>query len=601
MEEDIKLEFVELDDQGCIVYENGLHKTTDNIDNIENAGIVLPNGYMALELSEHNYNKYYYTEPKEEQEGAKYKDLDIFNRIINNYEDICWTGIANGGRIIFKVPENITLKSGTYTTVGGFKALFYVDCELPIGIRHSGSNNEVKYRELEDNFTEEFKKIIIKTPELPAYCYPLLKYNEDISFITNKAYVNAARKQLSGFLKYILFEYPDSFGVKIDYYDKYNKTKKILVNGVAYKALRFINKVFLYEVLGEKDYGYLLKDSCSKNGTSFELVSFSEVVEEQIDYLWYPYIPLGSIVLLAGDPGIGKSYLALKIASIITNGSKFPFDQGKSVSLNKSDIILLNGEDGKGTTIKSRLSKLGADTSKVWFLNESSQQFKIDEIDTIERVLYEKRPKLVIIDPITQYLPAKVSMDRANEVRNILSPIADLAGRYKCTFLIIAHKNKNIKTDGLYRVLGSVDFVGICRSMLTASKVEGITYLKQEKNSISEFGKPIEYSISEDGLEFIKQADLNSSEVENDQPIEEAKHFLLEQLKNGEVAAQDIRGLAYSEGISKSTLDRAKKKLGIKSVQKITDNGEKYWVWSYNTQSKSDLEDEVTNKGRMLI
>ncbi len=38
--------------------------------------------------------------------------------------------------------------------------------------------------------------------------------------------------------------------------------------------------------------------------------SMAEVEEENIDWLWYPYLARGELTILEGDPGLGKSYLA---------------------------------------------------------------------------------------------------------------------------------------------------------------------------------------------------------------------------------------------------------------------------------------------------
>ena len=44
------------------------------------------------------------------------------------------------------------------------------------------------------------------------------------------------------------------------------------------------------------------------------LMSMAEVEKETVEWLWYPYIPYGKITIIQGNPGDGKTNLALKIA-----------------------------------------------------------------------------------------------------------------------------------------------------------------------------------------------------------------------------------------------------------------------------------------------
>ena len=572
------MQFIEIKDDQPVLNEDGNYKYIENVEEEDTVAIEVPENYVALKFSTYNCST-------SKNGSISYKDFDIGEFIIkreysSTRKSMYFTAIrANkedkGIIMMFKKPQNVKIESGIFLTSGGFRVQFITKKELAL-VKVKGLGNAANFKN-DKPFTENFKIAAENIIELPEYCYPIYD-SVVINFIDGK--IGTLKNQLKKFLSYVIYEYPE---------------KKNDLNLVTYKSIKFINDMFLKSSLGfdEIDQYYEETLKCDAPTKSFELVSFQDIPEEQIEYLWYPYIPLGTITLLVGDPGIGKSYIALKLASIISKGEKFPFDfNNKSIELQPSNVIVQNGEDSKTTTIRYRLSKLEADISKIWFIKEKDLAFKLDNIDTLEKYLYEKHPKLIVIDPITQFLPQKISMDRANEVRTSLSPLAELAARYKCTFLLIAHKNKNTKTDGIYRVLGSIDFVGICRSMLTATKIDGKTYLKQEKNSTGEFGKTIEYEINEDGLTFIKQVDNTVNNYEILKPIEEAKQFILEQLKNGEVSSSDIRNLAYSEGISKNTLDRAKKELGVGSQKRVSEDGTVYWVWKINMETTSVINNE---------
>lgn len=50
----------------------------------------------------------------------------------------------------------------------------------------------------------------------------------------------------------------------------------------------------------------------------------SEVELQNVDWLWYPYIAFGKITIIQGDPGEGKTTLALRLAAACSNGTALP-------------------------------------------------------------------------------------------------------------------------------------------------------------------------------------------------------------------------------------------------------------------------------------
>lgn len=89
---------------------------------------------------------------------------------------------------------------------------------------------------------------------------------------------------------------------------------------------------------------------------------YANVRTEPVEWLWYPYIPLGKLTVLQGDPGEGKSTFALNVVARITTGQPMPDGvptKGKSVAIYQC------AEDGIADTIKPRLQQAGADCERV--------------------------------------------------------------------------------------------------------------------------------------------------------------------------------------------------------------------------------------------
>ena len=55
-----------------------------------------------------------------------------------------------------------------------------------------------------------------------------------------------------------------------------------------------------------------------------QVMKMSEVEETVVQWLWYPFIPFGKVTLIQGNPGKGKTWLAMAIAAYCTNGKELP-------------------------------------------------------------------------------------------------------------------------------------------------------------------------------------------------------------------------------------------------------------------------------------
>ena len=58
--------------------------------------------------------------------------------------------------------------------------------------------------------------------------------------------------------------------------------------------------------------------------TPLKLISMSEINAEEVQWLWYPYIPLGKLTILQGDPGEGKTSFILAVIAALTRGDPLP-------------------------------------------------------------------------------------------------------------------------------------------------------------------------------------------------------------------------------------------------------------------------------------
>ena len=206
------------------------------------------------------------------------------------------------------------------------------------------------------------------------------------------------------------------------------------------------------------------------------VMKMSDVEEKVVQWLWYPFIPFGKVTLIQGNPGKGKTWLAMALAAYCTNRKELP----NVLPIEPFNVLYQTAEDGIGDTIKPRLAKCGADMTRVRFINEEEQQLSMTD-ERIEKAIRQNNVKLMIMDPIQAYLGANVDMNRANEIRPLFRNLSNIAERTGCAIVLIGHLNKSSGSQSDYRTLGSVDIAAAVRSILFVER------LKKRRIRISEW------------------------------------------------------------------------------------------------------------------
>lgn len=317
----------------------------------------------------------------------------------------------------------------------------------------------------------------------------------------------------------------------------------------------------------------------------FKLVSFNDIEEESIEWLWYPYFPLGKISFIAGDPGVGKSFVSVFLASIVSKGEKFPFSDNNTPI---GKVIIQNAEDGKGDTIKKRLRILQANYENTYLIDlkeeyQDKQDLLLTDIKDLDKLFDELKPKLVIFDPITIFL-GDIDMNSATKVRPVLRPIGKLAEKYNCAIIFIIHRNKGTQGGNqLHKLLGSVDFGGIARSVVSIgeNKNKSEVLFMHTKSNLSEKGTTLAFTISDTikwlGTRDYLQDDDLLNEIEGKVTSRDiARNFIIDYLQeNGKSKYEDILLNSKLLDISEATLERARNDLKEEKVIDKENDGHK--------------------------
>ena len=331
-----------------------------------------------------------------------------------------------------------------------------------------------------------------------------------------------------------------------------------------------------------------------------KLINMETVEVEQIEWLFYPFIPYGKVTIIQGDPGEGKPTMVHQIIAKLTKGEEIlPRQENTAeakdgvetaadsdMKLSESpiepvNVIYQTAEDGLGDTIKPRLLAAGADCSRVLVIDDREQPLTMLDI-RLEEAIVQTKARLVVLDPIQGFLGAEVDMHRANEIRPLMKRVAVLAEKYHCAIILIGHMNKNSNGKSSYRGLGSIDFQAAARSVLIVGRIKDepeIRVVCHVKSSLAPEGKSIAFRLDkETGFEWIGEYDISADDLlsgdSRGQKSRKAKEFLLEILANGGMAQRKIEEEAEKRGIKKKTLRNAKLELEIDSVKRGNQ-----WFW----------------------
>ena len=317
-----------------------------------------------------------------------------------------------------------------------------------------------------------------------------------------------------------------------------------------------------------------------KKQPELKLISLEDVVVEPVRWLWYPYIPLGKLSILHGDPGEGKTTLALWIAAACSRGLALPGGEtGEPLT-----VLYQTAEDGLGDTIKPRLLESQADLHHIYTIDETD--FPLSMLDhRIGEAIRDTQAQLMILDPLQAYLGEKVDMNRANEVRTVMKGLTQVANQTGCAIVLVGHLNKSQTANSAQRGLGSMDFRAAARSVLLVGRLKNdrdVRVMVHDKSSLAPEGNSRAFSLEngtlhwQEGYENLTADELLGGAARGNK-VALAEDLIRKQLAGGHpVLANEIYQIAKDAGISRRTVEMAKRNMPDVTARKLRN----CWAWS---------------------
>jgi hypothetical protein len=338
-----------------------------------------------------------------------------------------------------------------------------------------------------------------------------------------------------------------------------------------------------------------------------EMICVADVEKKKVDWLWDLVLARGKVTILVGDPGGGKSQIAVYAAGRISRGDEW-IDGDRA---QRGHVIVLAAEDAIDDTIRPRLEATGADIDHVHVVGMVTDQDGNRRLFNLRTDLNKLRRKidalrsdgrnveLVVIDPISAYL-GDLDAHMLNKISAVMNEIADFARTSNLAVMAIHHPPKQAPKNAIHVGAGSLGFGAGPRLVFLVTNdpdnperklmlaVKNTNGPLRAGRGYRIAGCAIEYRFKTSRIEWDDEVvtvsaneALRAQNCGEPSKVQEAADFLSDILEGGPMLNGEVERLATSRDIGQSALRRAKKKLNIVSEKSGFGDG---WLWSLPQQ-----------------
>ncbi len=351
------------------------------------------------------------------------------------------------------------------------------------------------------------------------------------------------------------------------------------------------------------------------------LIRGDSVTPRAFRWLWNGWLAAGKFEVLGGQPGTGKTTIALDFAATVSSGGRWP----DGTRAEPGNVVIWSGEDDIEDVLVPRLQVMGADMTRIFFVGtvrrgvDASAFDPASDMPALEhKVVSIGGVRLLIVDPVVSAVAG--DSHKNAETRRSLQPLVNLAQRLDCTALGITHFSKGTGgREPIERITGSLAFGALARVVLVAAKLPEdrsetgpARILMRAKSNISPDDGGFGYDLIHEELERFpgvgasrvqwgapidgtaRELLAKAEDVDEDGSGENAREFLRYLLYPGPMRAADVFKDAEAHGYSKRQMQRARAAIGARIDKLGMRDG---WQWSLPKvpPSREDAEDTEQN------
>ena len=307
------------------------------------------------------------------------------------------------------------------------------------------------------------------------------------------------------------------------------------------------------------------------NNTKYKLTSYHDLMAKPpkpMEWVMDRMIPKVGVSILAGDGGIGKSWLALHLAQCVASGTKFlgvyPVTQGK---------VWIIDEESSEISTKQRCEKLHLGTPITnrnldIYISAFSGINIDDEVDMrwLLKTVKEISPSLVIIDALIRVHTKEENS--AKEMQGVLRQAKMLADEGNTSILITHHTSKSYQGRQKTSARGSTDIRNFVDSLLFIYQKRQYKVIEHDKSRHGIAVDPFGFEIKDlNGGVKLEIADITNSYL-RESKFAEAEKVIFNLVMNGKkVSRKELIAAGYKNRprIGRTTMD--------KNLLRLVENG----------------------------
>jgi putative DNA primase/helicase len=319
--------------------------------------------------------------------------------------------------------------------------------------------------------------------------------------------------------------------------------------------------------------------------TGTDIVYLADLQPQPVEWLWQHRLAAGTLAMLSGEPGSGKTWVALAIAAALTRG-RDPFTGEK---LKPATVLYASAEHPAEQVIQPRFAGLHGDPARLVILRRAVSAISMSSPDSalraLEHALQKTQAHLVILDPWDGLW--EVGLDRASQTRPLLDRLGRLAQLHHCCILLIRHLVKPTVGRPVRRGRSMECSAALRTEFLVGSSPDAPTQtaLLHVKSNLGPLAPPLDYRIAEAGnFHWTGLSNLTPEDLLAPRPTgaglpkrKFAAQWLRDFLQPGSQTQGSIEIAAERDGVCITTLRRAKFDIGVRSSK---DGKSGAWWWT---------------------
>jgi hypothetical protein len=324
-----------------------------------------------------------------------------------------------------------------------------------------------------------------------------------------------------------------------------------------------------------------------------------ELQDVPVRWVWPGYFASARLALIEGEPGVGKSFVALDLAARLSSAAPMPDGYQPWART----VLYVTGEDFGCDTIKPRATAAGADPDRFVVVGMRAGRtlppIAPDGTHWIRDLVLKHKIDVLVIDPLHAFMEPGGFSSSASAARAALLPFLRITDTRLCSVLAVRHTTKGRGPWSTARGVGHISLLGSARTGLYVSRHPDdpeLRVLSVSKQNASRPGPSLGFRLVDGKMAWEGPLDVTAEELTGVPPREawrrprdRAAAWLRLQLADGPRPASELTDAAIRAGIPERTLHRAKAAAKIRAVQRGRD-GKNVWVW-YDPEVTPEVPD----------